>query len=100
MICLEMPLVIGYRRVPDPPASTMPLTAGKSIQSSAIGAVIALAALCGAGGADASTKWLCGPGVADDPCRPSLSTTVYRGWAERTGTVTPKRSRGADCFYV
>ena len=80
----------------------MPLTARKSIQSSAIGAVVALAALCAAGSANASTKWLCGPGVANDPCRPSLSTTLYRGWGERTGTVTPKRDRdrGVDCFYV
>jgi hypothetical protein len=70
-----------------------------------IGVAAAVAIACvlgGAGSAHAATKWLCGPGVAGDPCRPSLSTTVYRGWSERTGTVTPKRDRdrGVDCFYV
>ncbi len=59
-------------------------------------------AVCLPSSAPAATKWLCGPGVANDPCRPSLSTTVYRGFAEKTGTVTPKRDRdrGVDCFYV
>ncbi len=62
----------------------------------------AAVALGAAGSAPAATKWLCGPGVADDPCRPSLSTTLYRGWDTNAGTVTPKRSRdrGVDCFYV
>jgi pimeloyl-ACP methyl ester carboxylesterase len=67
-----------------------------------VAVVVAAATLAGAGSAQAATKWLCGPGVADDPCRPSLSTTLYRGWDERTGTVTPRRDRdrGVDCFYV
>jgi DUF3089 family protein len=67
-----------------------------------IGALVVLAMLASAGDAHASAKWLCGPGVAQDPCRPSLSTTVYRGWDARTGTVTPKRARdrGVACFYV
>ena len=55
---------------------------------------IALAAMaiavCLPSSASAATKWLCGPGVASDPCRPSLSTTVYRGWAERTARSTPE----------
>ena len=65
-------------------------------------AMAVLAALGAAGSAPAATKWLCGPGVANDPCRPSLSTTLYRGWSERVGRVTPKRDRdrGVDCFYV
>jgi DUF3089 family protein len=55
-----------------------------------------------AGSAPAATKWLCGPGVAHDPCRPSLSTTFYRGWDARTGRSTPRRAsdRGPACFYV
>jgi Protein of unknown function (DUF3089) len=58
-------------------------------------------ALCAAGSASAATKWLCAPGVAGDPCRPSLSTTLYKGWSTRVGAVTPKREhRGVDCFYV
>jgi Protein of unknown function (DUF3089) len=66
-------------------------------------AAVTLAATLGtAGSAPAATKWLCGPGVAHDPCRPSLSTTLFRGWDTRTGTATPKRDRdrGVDCFYV
>jgi pimeloyl-ACP methyl ester carboxylesterase len=65
-----------------------------------LAAVAAL--LCAAGTADAKTKWLCGPGVANDPCRPSLSTTLYRGWDTPAGTIAPKRARdrGAACFYV
>lgn len=62
------------------------------------GLVVALAAAESAPGA---TKWLCGPGVADDPCRPGLSTTRYDGWSDRVGRVTPRRvRRGVDCFYV
>ncbi len=61
-----------------------------------------VAALLAADGASAATKWLCGPGVANDPCRPSLSTTLYRGWGVPAGQTTPARERdqGVDCFYV
>jgi Protein of unknown function (DUF3089) len=64
--------------------------------------VAAAAALASAGGAPAATKWLCGPGVVNDPCRPSLSTTLYRGWDVPAGRVKPRRGRdrGVDCFYV
>jgi pimeloyl-ACP methyl ester carboxylesterase len=66
-----------------------------------VGAATAVVALVAAGGASAGTKWLCGPGVAKDPCRPSLSTTLYDGWTERVGSVTPKRRHhGVSCFYV
>jgi hypothetical protein len=65
-------------------------------------AVVAAATLGAAGNATAATKWLCGPGVAHDPCRPSLSTTLYDGWSTPAGSVTPRRERdrGVDCFYV
>jgi Protein of unknown function (DUF3089) len=65
-------------------------------------AVAAASVLGFPGGAAAATKWLCGPGVANDPCRPSLSTTLYRGWATPAGSFTPRRGRdrGVDCFYV
>ena len=68
----------------------------------ATAAVTAAATLGAAGTAPAATKWLCGPGVAHDPCRPSLSTTSYRGWDARAGRSTPKRARdqGVACFYV
>ena len=51
----------------------------------------AAVALGAAGSAPAATKWLCGPGVAHDPCRPSLSTTRYHGWDVRAGRFTPTR---------
>jgi pimeloyl-ACP methyl ester carboxylesterase len=62
---------------------------------------VGLALTC-ADAAPAATKWLCGPGVAHDPCRPQLSTTTYQGWANRTGrfTAKPARDRGVACFYV
>jgi hypothetical protein len=59
-----------------------------------------IAALAQTASASASTKWLCGPGVAKDPCRPSLSTTLYHGWSTPAGTITPKREHRVDCFYV
>jgi hypothetical protein len=54
------------------------------------------------GSASAATTWLCGPGVADDPCRPSLSTALYRGWDVPAGSFTARRARdrGVACFYV
>src|SRR4051812_15273808 len=68
----------------------------------AICAVAAGVALGFADTAPAATKWLCGPGVAHDPCRPRLSTTTYKGWTDRTGRFTAKqaRDRGVACFYV
>ena len=59
-------------------------------------------ALLVAGSAQARTKWLCGPGVADDPCRPSLSTQRYDGWkTPRSRFISiPARDRGVTCFYV
>jgi pimeloyl-ACP methyl ester carboxylesterase len=72
---------------------------GRACAAAAVTAAVALGA---AGSAPAATKWLCGPGVANDPCRPSLSTTLYRGWDVRAGRSTPKRARdrGVACFYV
>jgi DUF3089 family protein len=59
------------------------------------------AALSVATPAPAATKWLCGPGVKHDPCRPGLSTARYDGWSRPAGHFTPKRRlRAVDCFYV
>ncbi len=49
----------------------------------------------------AGTVWLCRPGMVDDPCTASLTTTVVRAG----GTTTVQRTRPAanppiDCFYV
>jgi len=51
--------------------------------------------------ASAKVVWLCKPGVAHDPCRASLTTTVVRA----DGSTSIERSRPArrpkvDCFYV
>ena len=52
--------------------------------------------------APAKTKWLCGPGVENDPCRPALTTALYRDWNVQVATITSRRirDRGVDCFYV
>jgi pimeloyl-ACP methyl ester carboxylesterase len=75
---------------------------GRIGRACAAAALTATAALGAAGSAPAATKWLCGPGVASDPCRPSLSTTIYRGWDVRAGRSEPRRrrDRGVACFYV
>jgi hypothetical protein len=63
--------------------------------------VVALALfLAAADDADAAPKWLCGPGVAADPCRPKLSTSRYQGWTNPAGQGTARRSSAVDCFYV
>jgi hypothetical protein len=62
--------------------------------------IVMVAALFAADGASAATKWLCGPGVAGDPCRPKLSTTLYQGWTNPAGHATARRSSAVDCFYV
>src|SRR4051812_20673625 len=65
-------------------------------------AITVAAALAATASASAAPRWLCGPGVADDPCRADLGTTLYRGWTVPAGTITPRREpdRGVDCFYV
>jgi hypothetical protein len=75
---------------------------GAGVTRIVLAALTAAVALGFSGSAAAATKWLCGPGVANDPCRPRLSTTLYRGWDVRTGRVTPSRARdrGVACFYV
>ena len=45
--------------------------------------VLAFAAL--ASPAPAKTTWLCHPGLAADPCRASLETTVFSPWDQRRG---------------
>lgn len=48
------------------------------------------------------TKWLCKPGLEDNPCRTGLRTTLLSSAGEPAGESKPKRSRvrGTDCFYV
>jgi hypothetical protein len=60
-----------------------------------------LGALASPGGAAARTVWLCKPGLADNPCLDSQTTTVV----EADGSTSVERTRRArrpkiDCFYV
>ena len=63
---------------------------------------VALAGAAAAPAAQADVTWLCRPGMSDDPCRPSLSTTVFRAFDDRVGVIRPKVARRpkVDCFYV
>ena len=63
---------------------------------------LACALLAPAASAEARTVWLCKPGLADDPCSPSLSTTRFSPAGERLGSedVRRARRRKVDCFYV
>src|SRR4051812_32389866 len=50
----------------------------------------------------AETVWLCNPAVADNPCQPSLDTTILSpaGAVLRVLPVDRPRSPKVDCFYV
>ena len=52
--------------------------------------------------AGAATKWLCRPGLADNPCAPSLKTTEISPTGEVEGikNVKPAKHPKVDCFYV
>src|SRR4029077_14451025 len=52
--------------------------------------------------ADPPTVWLCRPGLADDPCAPSLTTTRYDNQGNVLGVkhLAPARHPKVDCFYV
>src|SRR5438128_1868339 len=49
-----------------------------------------------------STVWLCRPGLADNPCTPDLTTTLYntQGRAVRVKTIRLAKETNVDCFYV
>jgi hypothetical protein len=72
----------------------------RGVFAAAVGAVgLALAAT---GSADAQTTWLCRPGLADNPCTPGLSTTLYAADGTAGAVEQPKADAqpAADCFYV
>lgn len=53
------------------------------------------------GAASAETRWLCHPGLPDDPCRGDQTTTVVRdGGTSLVRTPRVPRRPGVDCFYV
>lgn len=67
-------------------------------------ALIGLAGLAGASHAEvpSTTVWLCRPGLANNPCAPDLTTTVYdaRGRVVRVEHPTVPSNPPIDCFYV
>jgi hypothetical protein len=69
---------------------------------SALLAVLAAAAavLCAAPAAQARTKWLCRPGLADNPCTPGLATTRFSPTGMALGVTRPHARQPVDCFYV
>src|SRR4051812_10939119 len=52
--------------------------------------------------AQAKVTWLCRPGMTDNPCTPSLRTTVFKPFDTRIGVVRPRVAARpkVDCFYV
>jgi pimeloyl-ACP methyl ester carboxylesterase len=77
--------------------------AGKSIGTIAAAILVfcALALLPSAAGA-AEPVWLCKPGIVNNPCEPSLKTTVISPSGQVLGVrnVQPARHPLFDCFYV
>jgi len=59
-------------------------------------------ALLASAPASAKVVWLCKPGMADNPCEPSLQTTRFSAWGAASSVVTPRRAKRppVDCFYV
>ena len=75
------------------------------MRSFGIGAALAVGVLVlGAGSASAAPKtlWLCKPGLKDNPCEPSLNTTIFSplGAKLRVERIRRPRSPSVDCFYV
>src|SRR5919198_185870 len=49
----------------------------------------------------ASTVWLCRPGLRDNPCEANLTTTVVRSTgATNVQRAAPAKNPPIDCFYV
>jgi hypothetical protein len=74
-------------------------------RSFGIGGVLVVAVLLlgvGSASAAAKTRWLCKPGLKDNPCEPSLDTTIFSpaGATLRVERIRPQRSPKVDCFYV
>ena len=69
-----------------------------------LAAAIGLLAAFPAGAmAKQKTVWLCKPGIADNPCTPSLATTrMANDGTTQLGQYTPKTDKHPkiDCFYI
>lgn len=69
----------------------------------AVAALFALSLLPATAAAKPGTKWLCKPGLDENPCKTGLETTLVRSpEGKAVGTLTPKATRPPkiDCFYV
>ncbi|MBK5233751.1 MAG: DUF3089 domain-containing protein [Thermoleophilia bacterium] len=57
--------------------------------------------LAGSASAEPNFKWMCKPGLADNPCMVSLNMTSVTSTGEET-VLKPKRAKKppVDCFYV
>ena len=87
--------------------SRRPKALGSSVRR--LGLLGALAGVClamtsgPAAAAQPATVWLCKPGLKDNPCGPSLSTTKLSNDGQTVlGKYTPPKLRhpGIDCFYI
>jgi hypothetical protein len=65
-------------------------------------AILACLGIAAPAAAQEKTVWLCKPGLADNPCKPGLDTTVYSPSQEqlRVEKVRADRRPEFDCFYV
>jgi hypothetical protein len=72
-----------------------------TIASVVVGIACIFAALASTAGA-AEPVWLCKPGIANNPCEPSLSTTLVSPTGQLLGVrnVQAKKHPKIDCFYV
>lgn len=63
---------------------------------------LAVPAAVAPSGAAAKTVWLCKPGIAKNPCTPSLSTTRISLTGKLLGRVPVRKDKKPkiDCFYV
>jgi hypothetical protein len=84
------------------------MSALRRLSIAPLAALAALAALIfvpgpTAGAAPSSgTVWLCRPGLTNNPCEPSLATTVYNAQGKVLGVRHVERAEHpkVDCFYV
>ena len=74
----------------------------KRLVLGALSAIACLGLLPAGAAAKQKVAWLCKPGLADNPCKPGLGTTVFSPTLEQLEVErvkTPKRPK-FDCFYV
>jgi len=67
----------------------------------ALGAAVFIVPGFAASAASAETTWLCKPGLADNPCESSLTSTVQFGnGSSFVWNAKPASNAPIDCFYV